>query len=385
MLSTTLSSQLKAIKQQALVKKLDYAEPPSSLLFSTAVSRTVDLDLLYTFAMVGYDHLKDHILCLPAVTVELLSEHLKGMNRNHLTLEENNLLSRKIKMLLLGLSPFLLSEECQKILDYIMRNFSSHIFEAEAMALMYVMHFESPVYAKLIANISLDTHHLAFLKYLLRGFQKINFEYLVKAFEHDRFLLNTITEYTTSLLAAERQEETVNLGLVEEQVVRYSHLSFVSKIWLGLFARNPNKWAKELIKFGFEVLKVSSSEECVEMVLTLLLTVLIQVNVQENFVSTFVNKFITKSYNVSPLASLSLFHFILFCWEKYPHLFTTLTVKEIVASPLRKYLLRPKAASCAVFLCLTRAFFEGVSCTDILKALSLHVKEDQLIVNNTPL
>ena len=48
MLSTSLSTQLKTLKEQNVMKKLDVSQPPSSLLFSTTVSRTVDIDLLYT-------------------------------------------------------------------------------------------------------------------------------------------------------------------------------------------------------------------------------------------------------------------------------------------------------------------------------------------------
>lgn len=72
MLSTSLSSQLKTLKQQNLAKKLDLSQPPSSLLFSTSVSRTVDLDLLYTLAMIGYENLK-HQISLSGLAIELLS------------------------------------------------------------------------------------------------------------------------------------------------------------------------------------------------------------------------------------------------------------------------------------------------------------------------
>ena len=58
MLSTSLSAQLKTLKQQSLIKKLDFAQPPPSLLFSTTLSRTIDIDLLYTLAMIGYESLK---------------------------------------------------------------------------------------------------------------------------------------------------------------------------------------------------------------------------------------------------------------------------------------------------------------------------------------
>lgn len=74
MISTSLSSQLRTIQQQNVMKKLDFAQPPSSLLFSTAISRTVDLDLLYTLAMIGYENLKNDVMCPAALVVELLSE-----------------------------------------------------------------------------------------------------------------------------------------------------------------------------------------------------------------------------------------------------------------------------------------------------------------------
>lgn len=80
-------------------------------------------------ALSGYARLRDGLCGAADVHSELLSHELKGLNRNHLTKPENEQLSTKLKRMLLWLSPFFLEGDCQKVLDYFLRNFHVHVFE----------------------------------------------------------------------------------------------------------------------------------------------------------------------------------------------------------------------------------------------------------------
>lgn len=183
------------------------------------------------------------------------------------------------------------------------------------------MYFQSPIYPKLLANINLDTPHLSFLKPILQGHQKINSEFIVRAFEHDRYLLNTATKTLHDFIVESRKEETINVGLIEDQSIKASHLTFVSNLYFGLFSRDNNKYSKDVIKFSFDLLKITIDNEAIETILTLLVNVLLKVKIHDDFVRSFLEKLISKSHSVSPPSNTNIFYFIIFCWQKYSTLF----------------------------------------------------------------
>lgn len=98
------------------------------------------------------------------------------------------------------LSPFFLAEDCQKILEYLLRNFSVHVFEGESLGLMYLQYWKEPQYARLIKNINLETRHLSFLKPLLKKDQLINPDLIVRAAGLDNYILERLRSYCLELL-----------------------------------------------------------------------------------------------------------------------------------------------------------------------------------------
>jgi hypothetical protein len=136
------------------------------------VAKTVDIDMVHSLAMLGYSKLRDQLDS--EVHAELLSHEMKGLNRNHLSRKDNDELSTKLRRALLELSPYFLAEDCQKVLEYLLRNFSVHVFDAESLCLMYLQYWKEPIYHKLIKNVSLENRHLTFLKPLLKKEQQVN-------------------------------------------------------------------------------------------------------------------------------------------------------------------------------------------------------------------
>lgn len=144
-------------------------------------------------------------------------------------------------------------------------------------------------------------------------------------------------------------------------------MAFVSNIYLGIFNRNNNKFCKEVVKFCFELLKVTAEDESIEVLLTLLTTVLLKVNIEENLITSFVNKLVDKTVSVSNHSCTNIYYFILFVWQKFPQLFVPELIDQMIESPLSKHLSKPKSGNCAVYVSLNQAFFAGVDCVQILK------------------
>jgi len=157
-------------------------------------------------------------LCGPAdIHSELLSHEMKGLNRNHLTKVENEQLSTKLRRMLLWLSPFFLEPDCQKILDYLLRNFYVHVFEGESLCLLYLQFYREPIYVKLLHNVNLESRHLTWLKVFLQK-QAVNQDLIVKAFAHDNYLLEQLRKSCLELVRdqARHQEENTIIRLEED-------------------------------------------------------------------------------------------------------------------------------------------------------------------------
>jgi hypothetical protein len=69
------------------------------------------------------------------------------------------------------------------------------------LALTYIQYFNSEIYVKLITNINLDSINLKFLKpLLLKKQEKINKEFIIKAFSHNNYLLQFLRKNTLRLI-----------------------------------------------------------------------------------------------------------------------------------------------------------------------------------------
>lgn len=54
---------------------------------------------------------------------------------------------------MLKISPYFMSEDCQKVIEYLLHNYKVNVFEAEALAIIYLQYWNTALYRKLISNI----------------------------------------------------------------------------------------------------------------------------------------------------------------------------------------------------------------------------------------
>ena len=74
------------------------------------------------------------------------------------------MLSIKLTRFLLIISPTFMNKGCQSVIEYMLRNYSIHVFEAEQVALIFLQFWQEEQYAKLVSNIEIKSPNLQFLK-----------------------------------------------------------------------------------------------------------------------------------------------------------------------------------------------------------------------------
>jgi hypothetical protein len=59
-----------------------------------------------------------------------MAEENREINRNTLTKDVNRNLSEKLTKFLLKLSPYFLTQDCQRVIEYLLHNFKINVFES---------------------------------------------------------------------------------------------------------------------------------------------------------------------------------------------------------------------------------------------------------------
>jgi U3 small nucleolar RNA-associated protein 10 len=113
------------------------------------------------------------------------------------------------------LSLHFLDEDTHKILDYLLRNFHIHHYEAENI-IIYFMHYHStPFYTRFLQNIVLKTReHFGFLHTPISKGDLILRETIAKQINHDSHILASLIAYnikvSTKLLNVQSNGQTNN-------------------------------------------------------------------------------------------------------------------------------------------------------------------------------
>lgn len=159
-----LAQQLGQLSAQSAIKIAPGAPKPT-LILDQNTARNTTIDVLYTMALMGYNDLKKSLAVGAKELGEvLLSTDYKEMNRNKLGQQENKDLSVKLTRFLLLLSPWFLNRGCQAVIEYLLRNFSIHIFESEQVILLFLQYWQNEAYSKMIKNVEIKKPHLSFVK-----------------------------------------------------------------------------------------------------------------------------------------------------------------------------------------------------------------------------
>lgn len=164
-----LAQQLSQLQLQGAIKIAPGAPKPT-LILDQNTARSTTIGVLFTMAMMGYAEMKKELPAgANALGELLLSEGYKEFNRNKLTPAENKDMSAKLTRFLLLISPWFLNRGCQAVLEYLLRNFSIHVFESEQLVLIFLQYWQHEAYARLIKNVEVHKPHLSFVKQLQEG------------------------------------------------------------------------------------------------------------------------------------------------------------------------------------------------------------------------
>lgn len=115
------------------------------------------------------------------------------------------------------MSPFFLTGDCQKVMEYLLHNYKVNHFEAESLAIIYLQYWNVPAFIKLISNIpeKIIANKLPFLKMIES--EPINITFIVKHLSYSHFLISTLTLYTLEYMKVENTTNNtmdieINLG-----------------------------------------------------------------------------------------------------------------------------------------------------------------------------
>lgn len=127
---TSLASQLQQIKNNQRAIRVAPNQQQPTLLLDAHTATTTSHDLIFTMGVVAYGKLLKNHRELKLEGESLMSAENRELNRNTLTKEVNRSLSEKLIKFLLKISPYFMSEDCQKIIEYLLHNYKINIFEA---------------------------------------------------------------------------------------------------------------------------------------------------------------------------------------------------------------------------------------------------------------
>lgn len=191
---TSLTKQLDGLRaKDNLAIRVD-EKRQATVLFDPKEAGKIDIDQIQTLAAEGYHNLLQINPNL-AAHQQLVFEN-KYIDRMKLTRAENESLSEKLKKLIRELSKQLLNTNCLKILEYLLRNYQVHVFEADYIVLSFLAYHSTPQYIKLIQNvdISAKTNRFFFLNQNSLTGHPITREFLSRQCQIDPSILESYKE-----------------------------------------------------------------------------------------------------------------------------------------------------------------------------------------------
>ena len=265
-MQTQLASQLQKIR-------LDGADVAdlSSILFSPRDASRINLQSIYSMARNGIMELSRIDGRLSRFEDSLFGSKLLSTNRFQITSKENEEISELIRDYLYSVSPYLLLKCVQKTLEYLIRRFSIHKFNAEDFFLAVLPYHESPLFPRIYRILDMNSHLFDFLNEVKKKETPIvratlsmqclkDFGFLTFVLESYRRLNehHAIPVQHLTLLCAMVVDMARN-GTFKEDYVR-ALVSFAS---MGLSSTNPELQATGLLILSQIAINVSLSDEVI--------------------------------------------------------------------------------------------------------------------------
>lgn len=148
-----LANELIRVKSSQGSSKLGANLAQPTILLDGLTARSTSIDVIYTMGLMAYCKLVKQQPKLKEFGEEIFDEKNKDMSRNTLNKEENLRWSEKMIKFMILLGPYLLNEECQKVMEYLLRNYKINIFQPVPLAIIFLQYWNYQIYAKLTSNI----------------------------------------------------------------------------------------------------------------------------------------------------------------------------------------------------------------------------------------
>lgn len=120
---------------------------------------------------------------------------------------------------MLKISPYFMSEDCQKVLEYLLHNYKINVFEAEAISIIYLQYWNTSLYRKFVGTIpeKVLAVKMPFLIKLSNSKEPLNITFIVKSLSYSHFLMSSLILYTLEYIKQEGKAVSgmdieINLG-----------------------------------------------------------------------------------------------------------------------------------------------------------------------------
>ncbi|OIR57503.1 MAG: uncharacterized protein A8A55_1738 [Amphiamblys sp. WSBS2006] len=156
---TSLKKQLQALEKTAEMVHGPHAQKKikiKSVLFTEDEAANFDDDAIFDIGLAGLDNLL-HDEALRPFQKTLFSEDSKQTDREHLTAEENKRLDKEIDAFILCLHPHFLDQNCQQALEWLVKKYKAHQFNAETLAKSFLLYHSTLEFTNLLSVLCLPS------------------------------------------------------------------------------------------------------------------------------------------------------------------------------------------------------------------------------------
>ncbi|KAL6526925.1 hypothetical protein OROGR_016015 [Orobanche gracilis] len=214
MSGTSISSQLQAIKTVLNAsndpepgKKRPLTRP--SILFDAKSAADMDLDTIFNIALSGFEVLVTTEERFSKYKSDLFSYQSKELDRELVGQEENKLINASICSYLRLLSGYLELHSALKTLEYLIRRYKVHVYNAEDLILCSLPYHDTHVFVQIVQLISAWNSRWKFLDGVKASGARLPREVIVQQCIRDMGVLESICNYATSVKKSQPSKHVI--------------------------------------------------------------------------------------------------------------------------------------------------------------------------------
>ncbi|KAL6531214.1 hypothetical protein OROHE_014283 [Orobanche hederae] len=214
MAGTSISSQLQAIKTVLNAsndpepgKKRPLTRP--SVLFDAKAAADIDLDTIFNIALSGLEVLIAMEERFSKYKSDLFSYQSKELDRELVGQEENKLINASISSYLRLLSGYLELHSALKTLEYLIRRYKVHVYNAEDLILCSLPYHDTHVFVQIVQLISAGNSRWKFLDGVKASGARLPREVIVQQCIRDMGVLESICNYATPVKKSQPSKNVI--------------------------------------------------------------------------------------------------------------------------------------------------------------------------------